>query len=110
MTLEAQKCIRRFLLHLVPHGVQRLRPVGFLANRGTARALRQCRPLLGQPPEPPPRAQPSAGEWRRPRPGRDRTHGPQGGHGPLVRSPRPPLTGQAPGPEACAKVPLWDAS
>jgi Putative transposase len=32
MTLEAQECIRRFLLHIVPHGFQRLRHVGFLAK------------------------------------------------------------------------------
>jgi hypothetical protein len=29
MTREAQECIRRFLLPIVPHGFQRLRPVGF---------------------------------------------------------------------------------
>jgi hypothetical protein len=58
MTLEAQEFIRRFLLHIVPHGFQRLRHVGFLANRCKARALRQCRHLLGQPTDPPPPEKP----------------------------------------------------
>ena len=58
MTLEAHEFIRRFLLHVLPHGFQRLRHVGFLANRCKARALRQCRQLLGQPPESPPREKP----------------------------------------------------
>ena len=110
MTLAAQECLRRFLLPIVPHGCQRLRPVGFLANRCQARALRQCRPLLGQPTAPPPRAQPSAVEWRRQRTGLDLTPCPQCGPGPLVRSPLPPLTVQAPGQEAFAQGPLWDAS
>jgi hypothetical protein len=87
MTLEAQEFIRRFLLPIVPHGFQRLRHGGFLATRWKARALRQCRQLLGQPTEPPPRAPPSAVEWRQQRTGSDLTPCPQGGHGPLGRSP-----------------------
>src|SRR5262245_33188998 len=69
MTLEAPECSRRFLLHIVPHGFQRLRHGGCLATRWKARALRQCRSLLGPPSAPPPREQPSAGEWRRQRTG-----------------------------------------
>ena len=110
MTLEAQEFIRRFLLHIVPHGFQRLRHVGFLANRCKARALRQCRHLLGQPTEPPPREQPSAVEWMRQRTGIDLTQCPQCGHGPLVRSPLPPLTVLAPSQEASPEVPIWDSS
>jgi hypothetical protein len=110
MTLAAHEFIRRFLLHIVPYGFQRLRHVGFLANRCKARALRQCRHLLGQPTDPPPRVQPSAVEWMRQRTGLDLTQCPQCGHGPLVRSPLHPLTVRAPGQEASAKVPLWDAS
>jgi hypothetical protein len=109
-TLEAHEFIRRFLLPIVPHGFQRRRHGGCLANRCKARALRQCRPLLGQPTAPPPRAQPSAGEWRRQRTGLALTQCPQCGHGPLVRSPLHPLTVQAPGQEAFAQVPLWDSS
>ncbi len=110
MTLEAQEFIRRFLLHIVPHGFQRLRHVGFLANRCKARALRQCRYLLGQPLDPPPREKPSAVEWMRQRTGLDLTQCPQCGHGPLLRSPLPPLPGGAPGHAAFSKVAIWDSS
>jgi Putative transposase len=110
MTLEAQEFLRRFLLHILPHGFQRLRHVGFLANRCKARALRQCRHLLGQPTDPPPQEKPSAVEWMRQRTGIDLTPWPQCGHGPLMRSPLPPLTGRAPNQEASAKVPTWDSS
>jgi hypothetical protein len=48
MTLPAHAFIHRFLLHVVPHGFQRLRHIGFLANRCKAKALRQCRQLLNQ--------------------------------------------------------------
>jgi hypothetical protein len=48
MTLEAHEFIRRFLLHVLPHGFQRMRHIGFLANRCKARTLPQCRHLLGQ--------------------------------------------------------------
>ena len=110
MTLEAQEFIRRFLLHLVPHGFQRLRHVGFLANRCKAHALRQCRHLLGQPPDPPPREHPSAVEWMRQRTGIDLTQCPQCGHGPLVRSPLSPRTILAPSQEAAPEGPIWDSS
>jgi hypothetical protein len=110
MTLEAHECIRRFLLHIVPHGFQRLRHVGFLANRCKARALRQCRSLLGQPIDPPPREKPSAVEWMRQRTGIDLTQCPQCGHGPLMRNPLQALTVRAPSPEASSKVPIWDSS
>jgi hypothetical protein len=33
MTLQAQEFIRRFLLHVLPAGFQRIRYYGFLANR-----------------------------------------------------------------------------
>ena len=33
MTLEAEEFIRRFLLHVLPEGFQRIRYYGFLANR-----------------------------------------------------------------------------
>jgi hypothetical protein len=110
MTLEAHEFLRRFLLPIVPHGFQRLRHVGFLANRCQARTLRQCRHLLGQPTDPPPRAPPSTVEWMRQRTGLDLTPCPQCGHGPLGRSPLHPLTGRAPGQEASTTVPLWDSS
>jgi hypothetical protein len=109
-TREAQELIRRCLLPIVPHGCQRLRPGGFLANRCKARALRQCRALLGPPIEPPPREKPNAVEGMRQRTGIDLTQWPQGGHGPLMRSPRPPLTVRAPSQETPLKVPPWASS
>jgi Putative transposase len=110
MTLEAQEFIRRFLLHIVPHGFQRLRHVGFLANRCKARALRQCRHLLGQPIDPPPRETPSAVEWMRQRTGIDITQCPHCGHGPLVRTPLPPLTALGASCQAPQEVPIVDSS
>jgi hypothetical protein len=47
MTLDAQEFIRRFLLHILPHGFMRIRHFGFLANRAKKHALPQCRKLLG---------------------------------------------------------------
>jgi hypothetical protein len=47
MTLEAHEFIRRFLLHVLPHGFMRIRHFGFLANRSKKHALPQCRKLLG---------------------------------------------------------------
>jgi hypothetical protein len=110
MTLEAHEFIRRFLLHIVPHGFQRLRHVGFLANRCKARALRQCRHLLGQPTNPPPRETPSAVEWMRQRTGIDLTQCPHCGHGPLVRTPLPPLTARGASRKAPQEVPIMDSS
>ena len=53
MRLDADEFIRRFLLHVLPHGFTRLRHYGLLANRCRASKLALCRDLLGQPaPEP----------------------------------------------------------
>ncbi len=58
MTLEADEFIRRFLLHVLPHGLQRIRYFGFLGNRHRKEKLAQCRTLLNgeQPPERPPKS------------------------------------------------------
>ena len=54
MTVEAEEFIRRFLLHVLPEGFQRIRYYGFLANRYREEKLARCRELLGMPaPEPP---------------------------------------------------------
>ena len=54
MTLEAEEFIRRFLLHVLPEGFQRIRYYGFLANRHREQKLARCRELLHMPaPEPP---------------------------------------------------------
>jgi putative transposase/transposase-like zinc-binding protein len=53
MTLQAEEFIRRFLLHVLPGGFQRIRYYGFLANRHREQKLVRCRELLGMPvPEP----------------------------------------------------------
>ena len=52
MSLEAVEFIRRFLLHVLPSGLVRIRHFGFLANRVRKQKLIQCRALLAasQPP------------------------------------------------------------
>jgi hypothetical protein len=47
MTLQANEFIRRFLLHVLPRGFQRLRQFGLLANRRRRDNLALCRQLLG---------------------------------------------------------------
>lgn len=46
MTLPAEEFIRRFLLHVLPAGFQRIRYYGLLANRFRAQRLGCCRALL----------------------------------------------------------------
>ena len=46
MALPAEEFLRRFLLHVVPAGFQRIRHFGLLANRRRAEALSRCRELL----------------------------------------------------------------
>ncbi len=49
MTLSADEFIRRFLLHVLPDGFQRIRYYGFLANRYREQKLARCRQLLAMP-------------------------------------------------------------
>ena len=46
MTLDAVEFIRRFLLHVLPSGLVRIRQFGFLANRVRKSKLELCRTLL----------------------------------------------------------------
>ncbi len=46
MTVDAVEFIRRFLLHSLPKGFQRIRHYGFLANRARQQKLSLCRALL----------------------------------------------------------------
>ena len=46
MTLDAVEFIRRFLLHVLPAGMVRIRHFGFLAYRVRKQKLIQCRALL----------------------------------------------------------------
>jgi hypothetical protein len=50
MTLDADEFIRRFLLHVLPDGFQRIRYYGFLANRYRAEKLTLCRQFMQMPP------------------------------------------------------------
>jgi Putative transposase/Transposase zinc-binding domain len=49
MTLDADEFIRRFLLHVLPNGLQHIRHYGFLANRHRQTKLVLCRQLLDSP-------------------------------------------------------------
>jgi hypothetical protein len=58
MTVSAHEFLRRFLLHVLPGGLVRIRHFGLFANRRRSAALERCRVLLGatacaDPPEPP---------------------------------------------------------
>jgi len=50
MTLAAEEFMRRFLLHTLPAGFQRIRYFGFMGNRYRAKKLALCRQLLAMPP------------------------------------------------------------
>ena len=53
MTLAATEFIRRFLLHVLPPGLHRIRYYGFLPNRYRKQKLARCRELLNMPPPEP---------------------------------------------------------
>jgi hypothetical protein len=58
MTVSAHEFLRRFLLHILPGGLVRIRHFGLFANRRRSAALERCRALLGmaafvERPEPP---------------------------------------------------------
>jgi Putative transposase/Transposase zinc-binding domain len=63
MTRAADEFIRRFLLHVLPEGFQRIRYYGFLANRYRVQKLARCRHLLAMPQPVPPDDQ-AAGNYR----------------------------------------------
>jgi len=60
MTLTADEFIRRFLLHVLPEGFQRIRYYGFFGNRHRKQKLARCRELLGMPEAQPPADEPPA--------------------------------------------------
>jgi len=92
MTLDAHIFLQRFLLHVLPKGLVRIRHYGFLANRCKGRALRQCRQLCGLTPAPPRRPPKTVVQWLSQLYGRDITRCPQCGAGPLQRTPLAPQT------------------
>jgi hypothetical protein len=59
MTLDAVEFLRRFLLHVLPRGFQRIRHYGFLANGVRQVKLALCRQVLGQGPGPLPDVSPA---------------------------------------------------
>ncbi|HMD58401.1 MAG TPA: IS91 family transposase [Steroidobacteraceae bacterium] len=59
MTLDAEEFIRRFLIHVLPDGFQRIRYYGFLGNSQRARKLALCRKLLSMQPAMPAVAKPA---------------------------------------------------
>ncbi len=58
MTLDAVEFIRRFLLPVLPRGLQRIRHYGFFANGVRQVKLPRCRQVLGQTVWPPQEARP----------------------------------------------------
>jgi hypothetical protein len=65
LVLAVGELVRRFVLHILPQGLMRVRHDGLLANRGRVQRLAQIRLLLSAPaPEPTPEA--DAGEEREP--------------------------------------------
>jgi hypothetical protein len=63
MALTANEFIRRFLLHVLPEGFQRIRYYGFLGNRCRQEKLARCRQLLAMP-QPEPSACDAAADYR----------------------------------------------
>jgi hypothetical protein len=58
MTISAHEFLRRFLLHVLPGGLVRIRHFGLFANCRRGATLERCRALLGMaaridPPDPP---------------------------------------------------------
>ena len=54
MTLDAPEFLQRFLLHVLPRGLVRVRHYGLVANGAKRKLIASCRRLLGvdQPDEP----------------------------------------------------------
>jgi Putative transposase/Transposase zinc-binding domain len=64
MTLTADEFIRRFLLHVLPLGMQRIRYYGLLGNRHRTENLARCRELLKTPAPPSPSEESSPRDYR----------------------------------------------
>ena len=84
MTLSADEFLRRFLLHVLPDGFQRIRYYGLLGNRHRAENLARCRELLAVP-VPIPQPEPDYRERCRQLNGQDPLRCPQCKTGQMVR-------------------------
>ena len=101
MTLSADEFLRRFLLHVLPDGFQRIRHYGLLGNRHRAENLARCRELLAVP-VPIPQPEPDYRERCRQLSGQDPLRCPQCKTGQMVR-----IAILLP---AVRPVPLWNSS
>ena len=91
-SLAASEFIRRFLLHVLPTGLMRIRHFGFLASRCKTAMLAQCRRALGVPPPQPLLETPkTAAQWMLALTGIDIEACPRCGHRPLQSIELPPI-------------------
>ena len=67
MTLDTHEFIRRFLMHVLPKGLHRIRHYGLLANSGRAENVAKARELLAVPPRVEEPGDPKAAEPDEPR-------------------------------------------
>ena len=63
MTLEYDEFIRRFLLHVIPHGFKRIRHFGFLSSGSKTKALKLVRSFLSAASEKLKEAQSAFEDW-----------------------------------------------
>ena len=89
-SLAASEFIRRFLLHVLPTGLMRIRHFGFLASRCKTSMLAQCRQSLGVP-KPEPQPPKTAAQWMLALTGIDIEACPRCGHRPLQSIELPPI-------------------
>jgi len=69
LTVDAPELIRRFLLHLLPKGLMRVRHYRLLGHRCRVQRLAQLRKLLAVLAAPPPEPRSEAEQGREPEPG-----------------------------------------
>jgi Putative transposase len=67
MTLSTHEFIRRFLMHVLPKGVHRIRHYGLFANGNRAANIARARELLAVPPRVPPHETDCTAESEQPR-------------------------------------------
>ena len=67
MRLSTHEFIRRFLMHVLPKGVHRIRHYGLFANGNRAANIARARELLAVPPRVPPHETDCTAESERPR-------------------------------------------